>query len=142
MTPPLTRVTEHHDVIFDEQFSHSPLEALPSLLANDDSQHVCMDHVPSPLVGSLVDDFQLVIVDLSTSPSNIGPPICTPLSTSSIVTRQCVGAPSSSGPSSLDIVSSNPPYSNEVTTTLDVQLGNASSSNDAQINDDTFHFDA
>lgn len=104
-------MTEHHDVIFDEPFPHGLPGSLPSLLASDDSSdgspHVSMDHVSYPLVGSLVDGSQLVVVDLSSSPFDVGPPICIPLSTSSTVAGQSAGTPSSSGPSSLPDVSSS-----------------------------------
>lgn len=90
-------MTEHHDVIFDEPFPHGLPGSLPSLLASDDSSdgspHVSMDHVSYPLVGSLVDGSQLVVVDLSSSPFDVGPPICIPLSTSSTVAGQSAGTP-------------------------------------------------
>lgn len=76
--PTCRQMTKHHDVIFDEHFPHGPPRSLPSLLNSNDSSdgspHVSMKHVSSTLIGSLVDDSQLVVVDLSTSPSNVGPP--------------------------------------------------------------------
>jgi len=72
--------TEHRDVIFDEPFPHGPPRSLSSPLSSDDSTdgspHVPIDHVSSHLDKSHIDDSQLVVADLSSSPSDVGPPIC------------------------------------------------------------------
>jgi hypothetical protein len=99
-----------------------------------------MDHV-SPLTGSLVDDSLLVVVDLSSSPSDVGQPICTPPSTSSTMVRQSTRTPSSFSPSSVLDVSPSPLFLDEFTTTPNVQPSDTSPSCDAWFSDDTFHLD-
>lgn len=79
-------MTKHQNVVFDEPFLHGPLESLSSLLSSDDSHFASTELASSSLARSLLNDSQLVVVDLSTSPFNVDPLICT-LSTSSIVTR-------------------------------------------------------
>lgn len=85
-----------------------------------------MDHVSSPLVGLLFDDSRLVVVDLSSSPFDVGPPICTPPRNSSIVVGQSAGTPSSSNPSSQLDVSSIPLSLDEVINNLYVLPGDGS----------------
>jgi hypothetical protein len=118
------------------------MSLLASDNSNDGSQHVSMDHDSSPLAASLADDSQLIVVGLSKSPSNVGPPICTPSWTSSATTRQSTDHTSSSSTPSLPNASSSPLSLKDVTTTLDVQSIDASPSDDVQINYDTFHCDA
>lgn len=66
------RATEHHEVIFDETIPRGFPRSLPSLLSSDDYWHVNMENASSSLAKLFVDDFHLVLVDLTTSSLSLG----------------------------------------------------------------------